>query len=104
VDGLGGHANAIPPSLLGYLPTPRPVRRPCEEDLEEFTGKVCEVVFDCFGDFVGFVLDKCCERRTYESRERHIGDLVLRALKERLTLMVITAGKERQIVRLVANG
>jgi hypothetical protein len=103
VDGLGGDANAIPPSLLGYLPTPRPVRRPCEEDLEEFTGKVCEVVFDCFGDFVGFVLDDCCERRTYQSRERQTGDLVLRALQERLTLMVVTVGKGRKIVRLVAK-
>ncbi len=103
VDGLGGDANAIPPSLGGYRPTPRPVRQPCEENREEFTGKVCEVVFDCFGDFVGFVLDDCCEHRAYENRERQIGDLVLRALKERLTLMVATAGKERRIVRLVAR-
>jgi hypothetical protein len=109
VDGLGGDANAIPPSLLGYLPGHHhpvrpPVHRPCEENLKEFTGKVCEVVFDCFGDFVGFVLDDCCERRTYESRERQIGDMVLRALRERLNLMVVTAGKEHRIVRLVAKG
>lgn len=31
-------------------------------------------------DFIVFVLD-CCERWEYESRERQIGDLVLRALK-----------------------
>ncbi len=109
VDGLGGDANVIPSSLGGYLPGHHhpvrpPVRRPCEEDLKEFTGKVCEVVFDCFGDFVGFVLDDCCEHRAYESRERQIGDLVLRALQERLTLMVVTAGKEHRIVRLVAKG
>jgi hypothetical protein len=104
VDGLGGDANKIPPSLNGYLPLPRPIRRPCEEDLEEFTGKVCDVVFDCFGDFVGFVLDDCCERRTYKCHERPIGELVLRALKERLILMVATAGKERRIVRLVVKG
>jgi hypothetical protein len=104
IDGLGGDANAIPPSLLGYRPAPPPVLRPCEEDLEEFTGKVCEVAFDCFGDFVGFVLDDCCERRTYESRERQIGDLALRALKERLILMLTTAGKEHRIVRLVVKG
>ena len=104
VDALNGDANAIPPSLLGYLPKPRPVLRPCEEDLQEFTGKVCEVLFDCFGDFTGFVLDDCCERRIYESRERQIGDLALRALKERLTIMAVTAGKNRRIVRLVAKG
>jgi hypothetical protein len=102
VDGLGGDANAVPPSLGGYLPRP-PVRQPCEEDLKEFTGKVCEVVFDCFGDFVGFVLDDCCEHRAFDTREKEIGDLVLRALKERLSLMVVTAGKEHRIVRLMVK-
>ncbi len=101
VDALNGDADDIPPSLLGYLP--KPVRRPCEGDLQEFTGKVCEVLFDCFGDFTGFVLDDCCERRIYESRERQIGDLALRALNERLTIMAVTAGKNRRIVRLVAK-
>ena len=101
VDGLGGDANAIPPSLGGYRP---PVLRPCEENLQEFTGKVCEVVFDCFGDFVGFVLDDCCEQRAFESREREIGDLVLRALQERLTLTVVTAGKKPRVIRLVVKG
>jgi hypothetical protein len=100
VDGLGGNATAIPPSLGGY----RPPRKPCDENLEEFTGKVCEVVFDCFGDFVGFVMDDCCEHRSFESRARAIGDLALRALKERLTLTVVTAGKDHRIVRLVVKG
>ena len=104
VDGLGGDAGAIPPSLGGYHPGRRPGRRPHEEDLEEFTGKVREVVFDCFGDFIGFVVDDCCEHRAFESRAREIGDLVLRALKERLTLMVVTAGREHRIVRLVVKG
>jgi hypothetical protein len=104
VDATGGDASAIPPSLLGYLPVPRPVLRPCEEDVQEFTGKVCEVLFDCFGDFTGFVLNDCCDRRACQSRERHIADLVLRALKEHLTLTVVTAGKDRRIVRLVVQG
>jgi len=96
VDGLGGNAGAIPPSLGGY----RPARQPCKENLEEFTGKVREAVFNCFGDFIGFVLDDCCEHRAFANCEREIGDLVLRALKERLTLTVVTAGKEHRIVRL----
>jgi hypothetical protein len=92
VDGLGGDAHAISPSLGGYRPPRRPVR------LEESTGKVCEVVFNCFGDFVGFVVDDCGEHRAFESRAKEIGELALRALKERLTLMVVTAG------RLVVKG
>ncbi|HVM50385.1 MAG TPA: hypothetical protein VMU04_20330, partial [Candidatus Acidoferrum sp.] len=81
VDGLGGNAGAISPSLGGYRPGPRP----CQESLEEFTGKVCEVVFNCFGEFVGFTIDDCCRRRTFENCRRDIAALVLRALKERLT-------------------
>ncbi len=97
VDGLGGDANAIPPSLGGYLP-------PAPRHLAEYTGKVREVVFDCFGDFAGFILDDCCEHRAFESREKEIGDLVLRALKERFTLTVVTAGNRPGIVRLVVKG
>lgn len=104
VDGLGGNAPAIPPSLGGYRPPRKPIGRPCEKDLEEFTGKVCEVVFNCFGDFVGFVMDDCCEHRAFESRAREIGDLALRTLKERLSLIVVTAGKDHKIVRLVVKG
>jgi hypothetical protein len=105
VDGLGGNASAIPPSLGGYLPGHHhpPIRR-CEEGLKEFTGKVCEVMFDCSGDFDGFVLDDCCERRNYKSRERHIGDLILRALQERLNLTIVTGGKEHRILHLVVKG
>jgi hypothetical protein len=101
VDGLGGDANAIPPYLGGYR---WPAGRTREGDLQEFTGKVYEVAFDCFGGFVGFVLEDCGEHREFESREREISDLVLRALKERFTLMVVTGGKKSAIVRLVVKG
>jgi hypothetical protein len=101
VDGLGGTAAAIPPSLKGY----QPVRRSRDHDLAEYTGKVCEVIFDCFGDFIGFVLEDCCERHAFESREKEIGQLALRALKERLTLSVFVAPAERRrIVRLIVRG
>jgi hypothetical protein len=100
VDGLGGDANAIPPSLGGYLP-PAPKRG--EENLEEFTGKVREVVFDCFGDFAGFILTGCHGHRAFESRENEIGGLVLRALKERFTLTVVTAENKPGILRLVVK-
>ena len=74
------------------------------DKLEKFTGKICKVVFDCFGDFNGFVLEDCCEHRAFESREREIGDLVLRALRERFTIMIIAVGKDHNIVRLVVKG
>ncbi len=98
VDGLGGDPAAIPPNLLGYQPG-----RP-HHGFREFTGKVTEVMFDCSGDFTGFVLDDCCERVVFESREKEIGELALRALHDRLRLTVFTADKSRRIVRLVVKG
>ena len=99
VNGLGGDANGIPPSLGGY----RPRRKPSEENLREFTGKVVEVIFDCFGDLVGIVLQDCCEQRRFATSEKEIGDLVLRALRERLTLTIVATGTEHRIVRLVVR-
>ena len=61
------------------------------------------MVFDCFGEFVGFVLEDCRAREVFESREKEIGELALRALRERLTLTVVTADKSRRILRLVVK-
>ncbi|MDP9024532.1 MAG: hypothetical protein M3N13_04035 [Candidatus Eremiobacteraeota bacterium] len=86
VDGLGGDSSAVLPSPTG-VPADQGVpgvERCC-------TGKVCEVLFDCFGDFEGFVLSDCEEQRTFRSRERGIGELVLRACAERLVVCVYTS-------------
>ena len=97
VTGFGGDPDAIPPNLLGYHPGRT------HHGLGEFTGKVVDVIFDCHGDFIGFVLEDCCERMTFESREKEIGELALRALRERLNLTVFTASGSRRIVRLVVK-
>lgn len=47
VDGLGGDSQSILPSPNGVPP---------KAFEHEYTGKVREVVFDCFGDFEGLVL------------------------------------------------
>jgi hypothetical protein len=97
VDGLGGHAKLIPPSLEGYL-IEGTIRG--ERGLE-FTGKVGEVIFDCFGDFVGFVLCTCSRDHRFHSRERAICDIVLRACKERLLVSVfVETAKEQKIKEL----
>jgi hypothetical protein len=95
VRGLGGDPDAIGPDLLGHRHGRHAVR--------EFSGKVTEVIFDCFGDFVGFVLDDCGQREAFESREKEIGELVLRTLRNRLDLTVITADTTRRIVRLAVK-
>jgi hypothetical protein len=42
-----------------------------------------------------------CQREVFESREKEIGELALRVLRERLTLTVFTTERSRHIVRLL---
>ena len=92
VDGLGGNAAEIKPSLQGV-----PVKDGIMEK-REYTGKVCEVMYDCFGDFEGFVLSWCCtERHVFSNREPEIGKIALHACEARLTVSVWTdTTKERE--------
>jgi hypothetical protein len=100
VKGLGGDPDAIPPSLQG-APLPPDTRG---EGLIERTGKIVEVIYDCFGDFEGFVLGECCERHVYKTRERAIGDLVLRACRDRLRVTVVSKhGCEHETWRILVR-
>ena len=97
VRALGGNPDEIVPSPAGEF---EPYKPPVERCL---TGKVCEVIFDCWGDFEGFVLDTFDERRTFKSRERGIKKLVLQALKDRLTITVCMDSKRHRIEKITVN-
>ena len=86
VDGLGGNAGAIPPSLGGY----RPSHHPCKDKelRREFTGKVISLTFDRFGDFDGFILDTEDGNRRFTAREPEIEKVVSRAWAERILTTV----------------
>jgi hypothetical protein len=101
VDGLGGNASGIPPSLT-YVPPS--LTRKHRYEAEEFIGKVCEVLFDCHGDFAGFVLDTCCEPRVFHSRVGRIGELVLKACREELKVNVFAdPHREGKILRITIS-
>jgi hypothetical protein len=100
VDGLGGDSSAVPPSLTYVPPLPLPHPRPERE--QEHCGKVCEVLFDCHGEFTGFVLDDCCERRVFESRSKSVGELALKACRDGLTLCVWVDGKDSKKINKLA--
>ena len=69
----------------------------------EFTGKVCEVVYDCFGDFEGFELCVCCdETRVFKSRKRGIEEVVLRACRDRLTVILVVDPKDKTEICAIA--
>jgi hypothetical protein len=96
VNGLGGDANAIVPSVTGI---PAGLASRCSE--QEFTGKVCQVLFDCHGDFEGFALEDCCDTQVFRSRANRIGNLALRACREELTVCVLVdRSRDRKIRRL----
>ena len=81
LEGIGGDPSAVPASLDWHPELPH-------RDEHAACGKVVEVLFDCHGEFEGFVLDECCRRRRVTCRERAIGELALRAARENLTLRV----------------
>jgi hypothetical protein len=102
VSALGLNPGEINPSPIGF---PLPITLSSCEDTIEHTGKVCEVLFDCFGDFEGFVLDVCCsESIRFKTRESGIANLVLRACRDRLLLSVfVERGSAQKICKLAVR-
>ena len=92
VSGLGGDPSttAIPPSPIGAPVQGYPGRHEvC------FTGKVCEVVYDCFGDFEAFVLDEGFgEKRRFKLKEKRLYELVLRACCDKLETTVVVEKRD----------
>ncbi len=84
VKGLGVNPAQIPPSA----DDPGIPGHGHKQGLDCYSGKVSEVVFNCFGNFEGFVLETCGECHRFQSSEASIGELVLRACKERLWICV----------------
>ena len=95
VQGFGGNPSQIPPSETGQVPglgtkKPHPGRE------KEVTGKIVGIMYDHFGDFVGFVLeDERGDHHSFESRERPMLTVVQRAWDERSRVRVI-AERERE--------
>jgi hypothetical protein len=99
VEGLGGNPDAIPPSLSGA-----PTQGIGEKELSSYTGKICEVIYDCFGDLTGFVLESCCDRHSFKTCEKGIGEIVLRACREHMVVSVyVESGPQKRIREIVVR-
>jgi Common central domain of tyrosinase len=96
VKGLGVDPTLIKPSI----DDPGLPQKHEEKEKKCSSGKVCEVIYNCFGDFEGLVLETCEGRKHFKSCEKEIGEIGLRACKERLTVMICTDshGKIEKIV------
>jgi hypothetical protein len=75
------------------------------EELVGFTGKVSGIVYDRFGDFVGFRLDTEDGERHFHSREHELEALVQRAWMERILTTVLAERHEPdRPMKLVLRG
>jgi murein tripeptide amidase MpaA len=94
VAGLGADPQRIPasPDDPGLPGEPKP------GDPEHLTGKICEVIFDCFGDLEGFVLDTCSGRHRIRTTETGLERLLLQACRDRLTVAVDVKDGVRALV------
>ncbi|MEU2032596.1 galactose oxidase-like domain-containing protein [Nocardia amamiensis] len=99
VEGLGVNPDEIAPSPTGER-RPQPPDKP---DRRAVTGKVRRLLYDCFGEFEGFVLETCDGERTFLSCARGTEDVVWRACDLGLTVTVeftLTQGKKMRILKL----
>ncbi len=96
VAGLGIDPDRVPPSADDPgLPGETGHAEP-----EHLTGRVREVVFDCFGQLEGFVLETCSGTRRIRTTEVGFEELLLRACRDRLTLTVeVEEGVRKLAVR-----
>lgn len=90
VQGFGGNPVQIQPSPIGVWQTQPGKQKGCDKGGEWLVGKIAGLVYDCFGDFEGFVLETCgCEEHTFRTCERSIEEVARRALVDRLPIKVL---------------
>jgi hypothetical protein len=86
-DGRGDEQDCLPPER----------GRTCR-----FEGKVTGLVYDCFGDFEGFLLDDCGREIRFSAREHEIEHLARLAWRERIAVtVVVRAADLRRPVSIV---
>jgi len=100
IRDLGVDPDSIPPSA----DDPGIPGRPDAGKVDCMTGKVSEVIFDCFGDFEGFVIETCDGCRRFASRKKGVSELVLRACKDGLTITVcVKKGSKGHIHEIIVR-
>lgn len=76
--------------------------QPDGQNTEECTGKVVSILYDCFGDFEGFVLDCCGSRHTFHAREDRIWALIQEAASRRLAVTIAKEPDDKNVVHRIA--
>jgi hypothetical protein len=94
IRAMGGDPDTIAPTSDGSgKAAGHP--RPDQERAVTYTGRVKELIYDCFGEFEGFVLEDCDNRQTLRACERSMEEVVRRACRERTKVTVYSHGEDR---------
>jgi hypothetical protein len=96
IRAFGGDPDSVDPSPSGH--GRKPTRRP---ELVTFTGKVCRLLYGCFGEFEGFEVHDCDERKRFVSCDSGIERVVLTACRDGLHLSVFYDPASNHPKRLV---
>jgi hypothetical protein len=94
IRAMGVDPDTIDPTTDGSGKADKP-GRPGPDHGTTQSGKVRQLLYDCFGDFEGFVLEDCDTRSVYRSCDRAVEDVVQRACRERLKVTVYSSPKAR---------
>ena len=97
VKGLGGNPDDIFPSPTGEG-HPTPPDTPDPQEPRFLTGKVIRLLYDCFGDFEGFVLETCEGEHTFRTCRKGIEEAVRKACRFGISVTVwFTFTHERKV-------
>jgi hypothetical protein len=90
VGALGGDPDKVRPSPDGSGAEPGGATGHEPPDrTQRYEGKVTGLIYDCFGDFEGFLLNTCCTEIAFHSREHRIEALARLAWRERIAIVVV---------------
>jgi hypothetical protein len=103
IRGLGLNPDDVAP-LPGGDERPGPVGPGGRPTGTGQRGKIRELVYDCFGDFEGFVLETCDGRTFFRTCERGLEEVVRRVCRDRSSVTVHTqAGAAGKVARIVVH-
>jgi hypothetical protein len=81
----------------------RKPKPPGEEGVEDVTGRVSDILYDCAGVFVGFVIDDCGSRRRFTACEPGLERVIREACESRSRMTVWTREGENRPVRILRH-
>jgi len=101
VRGLGVNPDDVAPLPRGDHGPVGPGGRPIGTGQR---GKIRELLYDCFGDFEGFVFETCDGRTFFRTCERGLEEVVRRACRDRSSVTVhAQAGAAGKVARIVLH-